>query len=112
MLAQVTEAIDNAGGKEQPDTIFTSIIQSDIARSEVTHDRLQHEAISVVGAGIETTMRTLTISVYHITNNPTVHQRLREELLQAIPDPENMPSWAALQKLPFLSACIEECKSP
>lgn len=67
MLTQVEEALDNAHDKDVkghcPDTIFTSIIQSDTPRSKVTPLRLQHEAISVVGACIETTMRALTISV-------------------------------------------------
>ncbi|KAL4939745.1 cytochrome P450 [Aspergillus oleicola] len=82
------EALNNAQEKgpkgQRPDTIFTSIIQSDFPRSEVTAERLQHEAISIVGAGIETTMYTLALSVFHITNNPWVSQRLREELLAAI----------------------------
>ncbi|RYC62790.1 hypothetical protein CHU98_g3420 [Xylaria longipes] len=108
MLAQVSEAIKNSNRKEKPDTIFTSIIQSDIPRSEVTKERLQHEAIAVVGAGFETTMRALTISVYHIVDNPSTHLHLREELLTAISNPENMPSLAVLEQLPFLTACIEE----
>lgn len=110
MLAQVSEATKNSDRKEKTDTIFTSIIQSDIPRSEVTKERLQHEAIGVVGAGIETSMRALTISIYHIVNNPSTYHRLREELFAAIPDPEKMPSWTVLQKLPFLAACIEECE--
>ncbi|KAI0465626.1 cytochrome protein [Xylaria cf. heliscus] len=106
--SQVSEAIENSDRKEQPDTIFTSIIQSNIPRSEVTKERLHDEATAVIGAGIETVMRTLTISVYHIINNPTIYNRLREELFTAIPDPEKMPSWEALQQIPFLAACIEE----
>lgn len=109
MTAQVKEALAGASQKEQPDTIFTSIIQSDIPKSEITVERLQHEAISVVGAGIETTMRTLTISVFHIVNNAEVHQRLSEELQGAIPNPDKMPSWEELEKLPLLTACIHEC---
>ncbi|KAH8749226.1 cytochrome protein [Diaporthe sp. PMI_573] len=108
MTAQVKEALAGAAEKEQPDTIFTSIIQSDIPRSEVTVDRLQHEAISVVGAGIETTMRTLTISVFHIVDNPEVYRKLGEELKAAIPNPDKIPAWEDLEKLPFLTACIQE----
>ncbi|KAI0437891.1 cytochrome protein [Xylaria telfairii] len=108
MLAQVSEAIKNSGRKEKTDTIFASIIHSDIPRSEVTKDRLQHEAIGVVGAGIETSMRALTISIYHIVNNHSTYNRLREELFAAIPNPKRMPSWTVLQQLPFLTACIEE----
>lgn len=112
MRAQVQEALAGAANKEQPDTIFTSIIQSDIPKSEITVERLQHEAISVVGAGIETTMRALTISAFHIVHNPDVHRRLREELKEAIPHSDRMLSWEELEKLPFLTACIHECLFP
>ncbi|TGJ85578.1 hypothetical protein E0Z10_g3226 [Xylaria hypoxylon] len=108
LLTQVTETIENSDKKERPDTIFTSIIQSDIPRSEVTEERLRHEATNLVGAGVETTMRTLAISFYHIPKSPSIQQRLREELFKAIPNSEEMPSLEALQQLPFLTACIEE----
>lgn len=108
MLAQVSEALKNSDEKEKPDTIIASIIQSDIPRSQVTKERLQHEAMSLVGAGLETTMRTLTLSFYHIVDNPSTYHRLREEIFAAIPDPEKIPPWAVLQQLPFLTACIEE----
>ncbi|RDW76745.1 cytochrome P450 [Aspergillus mulundensis] len=112
MLAQVNEALGHAqetdSKGQRAETILTSIIQSDIPRSEVAPERLQHEAISLMGAGIETTMRALTLSIFHITNTPWVNQRLREELNAAIPDPANLPSWEALEQLPFLAACINE----
>lgn len=110
MTDQVKVALAAASEKHQADTIFTSIIQSDIPKSEITVERLQHEAISVVGAGIETTQRTLTITVFYILDNPEVHKRLRQELIEAIPDPNQMPSWEALEKLPFLTACLHECE--
>ncbi|KAL4795745.1 cytochrome P450, partial [Aspergillus venezuelensis] len=112
MLAQVRESLDKAQEEDpkgqRADTIFSSIIQSDLPRTEITAERLHDEAVSVVGAGMETTMRTLTISIFHITNNSWVSQRLREELFSAIPDPENIPSWETLEQLPFLTACINE----
>ncbi|KAG8158392.1 hypothetical protein KVR01_011514 [Diaporthe batatas] len=108
MTAQVKEVLNGAESKEQPETIFTSIIQSDIPREEVTVQRLQHEAIGLVGAGVETTMRSLSLSVFHIADNPAVHRRLRAELEAAIPDPDEMPSLNELEKLPFLTACIHE----
>ncbi|KAL4901410.1 hypothetical protein BDW74DRAFT_187646 [Aspergillus multicolor] len=112
MLTQVNEALGHAQEvdtkNQRPETILTSIIQSDVPRSEVAPERLQHEAISLMGAGIETTMRALTLSIFHITNTPWVNQRLREELKDAIPDPANLPSWEALEQLPFFAACINE----
>lgn len=50
----------------------------------------------------------LTMTAFHIIDNPHVYRRLRDELDEAIPDPDAMPAWAQLQQLPYLSACIEE----
>ncbi|KAI0192310.1 cytochrome P450 [Xylaria flabelliformis] len=108
MLAQVSEVIKDSESREKHNTIFASLLRSNLPRAEVTQERLHHEAIGVVGAGLETTMRTLTVSVYHIVNNPFTYHRIRDELFAAIPDPEKIPSWETLQTLPFLTACIEE----
>ena len=108
---QVQGALLAAEGKDQPDTIFTAIIQSDIPRSEVTEQRLNDEAVGVVGAGLETTMRTLSVAVFHVVANPRIHQRLRIELDDAIPNPDQIPPWEVLEKLPYLTACINECTS-
>lgn len=108
MRVQVKEALLTAKEKDQPDTIFTAIIQSDIPRSEVTEERLQDEAVGVVGAGLETTMRTLSVAVFHVVANPRIHQRLRTELENVIPNPDQMPPWEVLEQLPYLAACINE----
>ena len=110
MRRLVQEALLAAEGKDQLDTIFTAIIQSDIPRSEVSAQRLNDEAFGVVGAGLETTMRVLSVTVFHVVANPQIHQRLRAELESAIPNPDQMPPWEVLEKLPFLTACINECK--
>ena len=99
----------NSGAMEKPhDTVFTALLESSLPPEELSVTRLQHEAISVTGAGIETTMRALSLASFHIIANPPVFQRLRNELIAAIPNPENPPSWDELGKLPYLGACIEE----
>lgn len=94
--------------KAQSKTIFGTLLESDLPPSEKTISRLQQEAISVTGAGIETTMRALSVCTFHILANPPVLERLQAELVEAIPDPRNPPNWDALCQLPYLSACIEE----
>ncbi|KAF1351423.1 cytochrome P450 [Delphinella strobiligena] len=89
-------------------TLFGQILESKVPEHETTEPRLQNEAVSVIGAGFETTRSALTVSSYRIIANPAVYKRLREELHSAIPDPENIPAWGQLSQLPFLSACIEE----
>ena len=90
------------------ETVFAEILNSKLPPNERSQQRLQNEAVSVVGAGFETTRWALTVQSYFILANPAIHQRLRQELMSAIPDPDLIPAWSQLQKLPYLSACIEE----
>ncbi|PGH11422.1 hypothetical protein AJ79_04923 [Helicocarpus griseus UAMH5409] len=90
-------------------TIFQEILQSDIRPQEKSQQRLFDEAQIVVGAGIETTAYALTVATFHIVNNPRIYQKLREELVQAIPDINAPPTLLELEKLPYLTGCIMEC---
>ena len=96
--------------EKKPDTVFRTLLDSSLPPEELSLTRLQHEAISVTGAGIETTMRALSLACFHIIANPRIHQRLQEELRAAIPDVSDHPSWDVLSQQPYLSACIEEGK--
>lgn len=108
-IKQGAEARDT---EKTHDTVFSALLESSLPPEELSLKRLQHEAISVTGAGIETTMRALSLASFHIIANPPVFQRLRKELITAIPDPENPPTWDELGRLPYLSACIEEGNYP
>ncbi|KAI4263865.1 MAG: hypothetical protein L6R42_001012, partial [Xanthoria sp. 1 TBL-2021] len=46
--------------------------------------------------------------MYQLLSNPKAYQRLREELLNKIPDAKHLPRWAELEELPYLSAVIHE----
>ncbi|KAM3436075.1 hypothetical protein MY4824_004553 [Beauveria thailandica] len=97
----------NGKGRDN-DTVFQVLLNSKLPPAELTEERLQHEAVSIIGAGFDTTKQALTMIAFHILDNADVYRRLRQELLEAIPDPAVMPSWPELQQLPFLTACIEE----
>lgn len=103
--------LDNyANGEKMGDTLFSSLLENGLADREkhLIFERLQSEAKSIVGAGSETTARSLSLATFHILDQPDIHQRLREELTNAIPDATVMPNWNQLSQLPYLSACIEE----
>ncbi|KAL3290695.1 Cytochrome P450 [Colletotrichum asianum] len=107
-IAAVKSTATTLTTTESADTIFASIMLFDLPETEKSTVRLQHEAISVVGAGIETTMRALTVASFFLINDDRSRKRLQEELDVACPDPQNMPSWSSLSQLPYLSACITE----
>lgn len=113
--SQIDAVLNSRGEKEEGSsnhTLFNALLKSKLPAEEITTVRLQHEAISIVGAGLETTKWALTVACFHILDNPIILFRLREELSSAIPDVANMPSLAEIRKLPYLSACIQECTYP
>ncbi|KAL4744868.1 hypothetical protein BDW72DRAFT_212034 [Aspergillus terricola var. indicus] len=95
-------------GHGQKGTIFHDLLASDLPRSELTLPRLKDEAMSIVGAGIETTKMASVVTTFHILQNPRILQKLQDELDSAIPDPTAPPSLSVLENLPFLAACIKE----
>ncbi|KAI0434028.1 putative cytochrome P450 [Xylaria sp. FL1042] len=89
-------------------TIFHDILASDLPKEELSFVRLTQEAMSLSGAGIETTMWTLSVATFHILWNPKVYAALKVELDEAMPNPDNILPWAQLEKLPYLTAVIQE----
>jgi cytochrome P450 len=84
------------------------MLHSDLPPHEKTPERLFQEAQVIVGGGILTTSWALTIAGFHIADKPHVFQKLRAELLQAIPDLMAPLDFLKLEKLPYLTACIRE----
>lgn len=111
MLDQVKELENNkrtGDPKEQEATIFYSLIRSGLPPEDITIHRLRDEAISIVGAAIETTKMASVIISFYIISIPHVLSRLRDELDEAILDPVDPPPLAVLERLPYLYACIQE----
>ncbi|KAL5419969.1 hypothetical protein PMIN06_003909 [Paraphaeosphaeria minitans] len=107
-VKEVRQNIESEKAEAQEGTIFFSIIRSDLPPEDLTIPRLKDEAMSVVGAGIETTKMALAVLCFHIITTPSVLKRLQMELQEAIPDPSNPPPLSVLEKLPYLYACLQE----
>ncbi|KAH7032184.1 putative P450 monooxygenase [Macrophomina phaseolina] len=88
--------------------LFAALLESGLPAAELTATRLQHEAVSIVGAGVESTMRALTVGCFHVLDQPAVRAALVAELRAAIPDASRMPGWDALAQLPYLAAVVNE----
>ncbi|KAF2162127.1 hypothetical protein M409DRAFT_69340 [Zasmidium cellare ATCC 36951] len=91
-------------------TIFHSLLQSDLPPAEKSNLRLAEEAQLILGAGIETTAWALCQATYYILSDSTIHQKLKTELKQAIPDISKPDAfaYANLENLPYLRGCIKE----
>lgn len=112
MKSQIIEVMRNRAVMQkeevQSDTLFKALLGSDLPPEELSLIRLQHEAMSVVAAGLETTKRALSVASFHLLNTPSALLRLHQELADFIPDITKPPSLTELEALPYLSACIEE----
>ncbi|KAI1389444.1 cytochrome P450 [Hypoxylon trugodes] len=112
LYRQVVDIINggNIEAKEsQHPTLVHEILSSRLPPEELTPERLTQESISVGAAGFETTRWTMGVASYHILANPKlVEERLKAELMDAIPDPNNIPHWMELEKLDYLKAVVNE----
>lgn len=81
---------------------------SDLKRTELTADMLHHESGSIIAAGIDTTKTALTMISFWVLKDRDIFEKLQQELITAIPDPSIMPALTELEKLPYLSAVINE----
>ncbi|KAL9624297.1 MAG: hypothetical protein Q9160_001544 [Pyrenula sp. 1 TL-2023] len=95
---------DNEDTEGLGPTIFHTLRDSELPSKERSLDRLCDEAEIITGAGSETTAKTLYTTVFYITNNRAISQRLRQELF-------TLPADARLvqiEQLPYLTSVIKE----
>ena len=93
-----------------PSIIPSYIHNTSLPASSRSGLSLHDTTIMLLAAGFETTGFTLTIATYHLlspSSNPHL-QKLLHELHTAIPNPASIPPWHELEKLPYLSAVVQE----
>ncbi|KAF2092800.1 cytochrome P450 [Rhizodiscina lignyota] len=100
---------DDDGKDLKHRTVFHDIKDSTLPSWDKTPERLLGECVVFLGAGTETTARTLSVTAYYIIATPGVQERLYEELKQAMPKKHTFQDgFDALESLQYLSACINE----
>ena len=100
---------DDLDEKPSHRRIFHSIgNDSSLPPEERNVQRLIDEASSLIAAGTLTTSHTLSITIFHVLNNPDILKRLMDELNAHIPNPESSLSLQLLESLPYLNALINE----
>lgn len=92
-------------------SLFYDILRdSDLPEFERSEARLAKEAQTLLGAGTASTSRTIGFASYYILSHPdTIRKKLEEELEETMKQwPSRVPTWAELERLPYLQAIIKE----
>ncbi|THC93438.1 hypothetical protein EYZ11_007097 [Aspergillus tanneri] len=92
-----------------PTAIYPAILADpDVPPSEKISPRLEDDAIFLMMAGTDAPSQAIAITIFHILNNPAVHQKLKAELFANVSDVTSTPTLELLEKLPYLNATIKE----
>ncbi|KAK5081460.1 hypothetical protein LTR70_010535 [Exophiala xenobiotica] len=96
-----------ATGKRSDDSVLHGIFNSDLPDSDKTAERIFQEALTLVGAGSETTGSALEHIFYHVLANPAIKARLFADLSEAAQQGD-LTSYETLKRIPYLDAVIKE----
>lgn len=83
-------------------TIFEELRDSDLPAEEKSISRLTAEAMTLIGAGSDTTATTLSTLAFHLLKTPRALEKLTAELDAAITDVRFPPPLPELEQLPYL----------
>jgi len=108
MMRRQADAIlaKNAAGKKAEGTIFQAVLDSDIPLAEKTAERLTDEAQTLVGAGSETTAKSLAMITFFLASDRKKLQKLRDEILTIGPEPDGSFVLLKLEQLPYLVSAL------
>jgi cytochrome P450 len=89
-------------------TVFDDLLDSDLPPEEKDLERLSQESQLIVGAGLDTTANSLNAILFHLLDNRSTFEKLKAELVVAMPDPYEHKPLNELEKIPYLTAVINE----
>ena len=83
-------------------TVFHELRDSDMSAKEKDPMRLMGENSVFLGAGTETTARTLSVALFYLISEKRCGERLSEELRDVLPTKNTQVSLPQLEALPYL----------
>jgi cytochrome P450 len=89
-------------------TIFHDMRDGDLSPEEKAPMRLMSESHVFLGAGTETTARTLAVTTFYLMKDNNVGDKLREELRGVMPTPNSGVSLSQLEALPYLVSVVAQ----
>lgn len=76
--------------------------------SAATVEMITEEALVLEGGGTDSTGQALEAATVFILDTPGVATKLQRELVKAIPNQNEIPTFTKLKEIKYLMACINE----
>jgi cytochrome P450 len=102
MLPKINAILAGEEEKGGRMTVFHEIRDGKLSPEEKKPERLVGESHVFLGAGTETTARTLAVTTYYLMKEPAVGERLRQELKTIMPRTDSLTTLPQLEALPYL----------
>lgn len=96
------EVLNAKEPKSSKETMFTSLANPTLPPEERTLARLEDEGFVVLAAGTETTAYALSVTLFHLLDNPEILSKLYDEVKTVMPETSTRPPLSALENLPLL----------
>ena len=107
LIKLINNILNNFLGEDEK-AIEEKTFNIKIVDKKLSEDELMMTTIAFLMAGFETTATTLTFASYEMATNPSVQQRLYEEVNKYFESNNNDINYEEVAKMPFLDAVICE----
>ncbi|XP_073969732.1 probable cytochrome P450 6a13 [Rhodnius prolixus] len=74
---------------------------------ELSDDQITGHAVTFLTAGFDTTAMTILFTLYELSRNPEIQEKVREEILREMEQSGSL-TYDALKEMHFLEQCIKE----
>jgi cytochrome P450 len=108
MLPKIERILAGEEPSKGQRTVFHEMRDGKLSDEEKMAKRLMGESHVMLGAGMETTARTLSVTMFYLMKDIDLKKRLREELKTVLPGIDSKATLPQLEALPFLGAVINE----
>ncbi|XP_078342285.1 1,25-dihydroxyvitamin D(3) 24-hydroxylase, mitochondrial-like [Oculina patagonica] len=100
------EEMANRNDKSQENQVVPLLTYL-LAKKELTLDEVCSNTVTMFGAGVDTTAYTTLWLLYHLARNPTVQEKLHQEMYSILGKDGDVTA-GSLAKLSYLKACGKE----
>ncbi|RJE27307.1 Cytochrome P450 [Aspergillus sclerotialis] len=97
-------------GNEKRAAVMTSLTEKPDTwlQRPLTDVEVAEELLAIMFAGSATTANTVVFLIWSVARNKAVHNKLKTELQELIPNPRDVPDITAANKFPYTNAVIME----